>query len=132
MGTECYNKKVIAQYFAWHYGRGLKAALGLSENAVEFALHIWSIRELFSSLFSPWKQIVVPHQRTEALSVFFTAAWYNFLSRIIGASVRLVAIGFGLVHAIIMGGIAVVILVFWVLGPFLPALFLIAALAILV
>ena len=123
---------LIAQYFAWHYGRGLKAAFGLAENAIEFALHIWSVRELLVSLFSPWKQIIVPHRREESLSTFFTAAWYNLISRMIGAAVRLIAIGFGLVHAVFMGGVAAVILSFWILGPALPILFLFAALIVLV
>ena len=122
---------MLPQYFVWHYGRGLKAAFGLAHNAIEAALHIWSVRELFATLFEPWRMIVVPHRREEALSSFFSAVWYNLLSRLIGAVARVIAIALGVATTLVMGFVGAGIVGFWLIGPALPPIFILLAFAIL-
>ena len=48
---------MIFEYFKWHYGRGFTELITLSRNFTIFFGHFFSLKLLFSTLFSPWKRM---------------------------------------------------------------------------
>ena len=118
-------------YFVWHYGDGMRRAFGLAQNAILLPLHVFSIKELFKTLFSPWKRIVDEHPReilsAESLEVY----WNNLISRIIGFVMRVILIAIGSLFVAGMVLVAAMLVVGWVAAPLLPPLFFFIGIALL-
>ena len=121
----------FALYFVWHYGDGMRRALGLARNAVLLPLHMFSIKELLQTLFSPWKQITSQHPRELLSAESLEAYWNNLISRVIGAIMRLILIALGLVFVAVAAVCAVALVVGWVTAPMLPVAFFFIGVALL-
>jgi len=109
---------IVHHYFYWHYTRALSEIFSVWKNFVWFVGHFFSLRQLASSWFSPWKRTVEGRGEKwnfEALASFIII---NLLSRIVGAMIRTIIIILGTVSllATLVGG--VVVYAFWLLAPF--------------
>ena len=122
---------LFPMYFVWHYGDGMRRALGLAQNAILLPLHVFSIKELFKTLFSPWKRIVDEHPReilsAESLEVY----WNNLISRVIGFVMRVILIAVGSFFVAGTAFAAAVFVVGWVVAPLLPPLFFFVGISLL-
>jgi hypothetical protein len=100
---------------SWWYGRGWLWILTLSLERLKTVNETFSVGMLLRTLFSPWKQI----QTAKTFQNFLQSSVDNFISRFIGASVRLVMLftAFVLSLLIIIFGLALFII--WPLIPLL-------------
>lgn len=92
--------------------------LGVVRNFLWFFFEFFSIRELSSTLFSPWHRDV----SRKYWRGFDPVRWTrlvaeNLVSRVIGAIVRLCVIFFGLLLCLVMATFAVLFLGIWILFP---------------
>lgn len=123
---------LILRYVFWHYGKALKEVWGICANFLAFSAHIFSVKELFLSLFAPWKQIAFERQGSIFRSGAMTIVWTNVMSRFFGAAARSVLIVFGLVFMLAVAIADLIFLAFWILAPAFPALFFILGVRYLV
>ena len=114
---------LLPMYFVWHYGDGMRRAFGLAQNAILLPLHVFSIKELCKTLFSPWKQIVDQHPREILSAESLEAYWNNLISRVIGFVMRVILIAIGSLFVAGVVVCAAVLVAGWVIAPFLPPLF---------
>ena len=116
---------MVLRYFSWHYGYGLRSFLAAERNFLDFGWYFFSITELTRSMFAPWHQIVEKKSGGPLSGEFWYAWWGNFISRILGAMVRIITIFTGLIfEAFVLIAIAVLTFI-WVTSPVLiPFLYL--------
>jgi ATP-dependent Clp protease ATP-binding subunit ClpC len=107
-------------FISWHYSFGLHWYWVKLRNSLRSVNHQFSLPFLLPTLFSPWRKL----SRVEKRPGFhpdqeLADASFNFISRIIGALVRisLLIIGLTLLIVVFLGGVAGG--VFWLLFPFL-------------
>ena len=122
---------MLFAYISWHYGKGLRAAVAIARNFIAFAMHLFSIRELARSLFSPWKQITEEYRGQGLNTTFLWAIWGNLLSRILGAIARSSLLILGLFFLAFVALSASIFLAFWAIGPLLPPVLLVVGVMLL-
>lgn len=122
----------FARYLVWHYTQVPSLLFKLWGNLLWYLGHAFSVRELWRSLFSPWKRIVAQRTKRWDIEDYASAVVANFISRIIGAVMRLIIIfvGRSLQLVLLLGGglfyIAWFALPVIIAGMFLLGLYLIA------
>jgi len=85
----------FVRYAAWHFTQAPSLLFQLWMNLLWYLGHVFSVNELGRSLFSPWKRIVAQHTKRWDFEDYASAALANFISRIIGAVMRLILIVIG-------------------------------------
>ena len=106
---------LAVSFFAWWYGRGWKNAWTSLPPRVSGILTLFSVRQLLSTLFAPWRRIVTEPGR--ALEDRLRAWLDNLISRIIGFFVRL---GVLLSAAISVFLVILITLIEMVIWPLIP------------
>ncbi|MBI4134443.1 MAG: hypothetical protein HY475_03420 [Candidatus Terrybacteria bacterium] len=122
---------MLTAYLTWHYGRGFRSAFSIAANFLLFAVHLFSIRELASTLFLPWRQMTFAHRGGWLTAATFSALWGNLLSRILGACARMLFIALGGIFIVFVGIGVAIFLGGWLLGPLVPPLFFFLGVALL-
>lgn len=104
------------EYFAWHYGEGLRAVLEIGYNYLLFVFHLFSTTTLLRTLFSPWKRIY-QQKTTPGFSPqeLFERLSFNAISRGIGFIVRVILIVCSLAAAVIWIGTWLAGLIVWLI-----------------
>lgn len=105
----------------WWYGPGWKWQAQKFNDRLEGTTDFFSISLLMKSLFQPFRQISsgkVEGSLDERLRAIFD----KLLSRLIGAGIRLVIVGVGLITILIHTLIGFTMLLLWVVVPFLPVI----------
>lgn len=118
---------LLPYYLNWHYGKALTSILAIIRNLVWFCGHLFSIKILLTTLFSPWQRM--KEERTPGMEFGEVAenAIVNILMRFAGAIIRLVMVAIGLcfIAVILCGGIIffalwlafpLCIIIFFILG----------------
>lgn len=104
---------------SWWYGAGwVKQALILRTQIMN-ALDTFSIGLLLRTLFSPFRQISAGGVRGP-LGVKLRAWFDRLVSRFVGAGVRIIVIGIGVVYLLLVIIVGVVRFLAWPLIPLLP------------
>ncbi len=119
----------MKKYFLWHYTEGIKNFLGIFRNFLKYSWRFFSVGLLLQTLFYPWRRdIAFASWRGFHPLLELNRLINNFISRLMGAVVRLPVILVGLLVevAILIFGIAGFVL--WLGLP----IFFIAALIIFV
>ncbi len=94
-------------------------------NTVVGFLNYFSVVELSRTLFFPWHRIAESYGRGFDPGEFFYTFAGNFVSRIIGAGVRLAVIFFGLVVSFVALISGLCFIIIWLLMPLvIPVFFL--------
>lgn len=107
---------LAGSFFVWWYGLGWTQLIRKVWGNVLGVLRFFSVGQLLSSLFAPFRQISAG--RTQGSIQQKMQAWGDLLfSRIIGAVVRLMLVFIGLLVALAVGIFGVVAIILW---PFLP------------
>lgn len=105
---------------SWWYGQGWigqwKRMVGRFSTTLEF----FSIGQLLSTLFSPFRQISAGGTGGGSIGVAFRAFIDQLISRVIGAFVRFFTILFGLLVIVLQAMYEVVVMVMWWFLPLLP------------
>lgn len=121
------------QYLAWHYTRGIRDVILFWQNMLWFIGNFFSMSILLRNLFSPWKALEDKRTTTafvlsDVLSVFLI----NLIMRIVGFLIRIVFLVIGLVFYILMSVAGPILIVLWLLLPFIMVGSFIAGIALIV
>jgi len=116
---------IFAKWIIWHYFESLKFLLKVFKNYLIFNFNYFSIPLLLKTLFSHWRRYVESYGRGFDPKRYFWAFSSNMISRVLGAIIRIITILIGLVFELFIFLAGVLILLLWILLPFL-AVFLIA------
>ncbi len=104
---------VIVHILGWWYSRGWIWVLTTSGEYLSSIFSSFSVGTLLRTLFSPWKQI----QTQVTFRNFIQSQIDNFISRFIGAIVRLGMLLLSLVITIVIALVTILALVSWVFIP---------------
>lgn len=110
---------VIVGMLAWWYTSGLHGLLRAVSNRFVAVFDYFSIDLLFTTLFSPFRQISAGSVNGP-VGAQFRALIDNLISRLIGAVMRTIVMLIGLVTLIILMIISGLQLVAWVVVPLAP------------
>jgi len=103
-------------YLRWHYITFPKFILELIGNYLFFVGHLFSVRILLQTLFSPWRKLIV-QKGGHGISGSLDAASFNLISRTIGFIVRIATILTSLIFFALVLVIGALIFAFWFLIP---------------
>lgn len=105
---------------SWWYGRGWIAQWGRTLQRLKATLDFFSVGQLMSTLFAPFRQI----SATSGGDGSFAAAMRGFvdklISRIVGAIVRTSTILIGLLVILFQAVYVVVVMIIWWFLPLFP------------
>lgn len=104
---------------SWWYGGGWKGQLQRVHDRLAATAAFFSIGQLFSTLFSPFRQISAEDSNGSAAALL-RSFFDKTLSRVIGAIVRLFTIFAGIVALLFQGIFEVIILIVWLVLPMFP------------
>lgn len=103
----------------WWYGAGWKGRARAVRERLAATMDYFSIALLLRTLFSPFRQISAG-KVTGPIALQMRALFDNLLSRVIGAIVRSMMIGVGLVAIALTLIVGAMLLVVWAFVPLLP------------
>jgi len=107
---------------SWWYGRGWISQWKRIAQRFLATLEFFSIGQLFSTLFAPFRQISAGASGNGSIGTAFRAMIDQLISRVIGAFVRFFTIIFGLIVIILQALYEVVIMIAWWFLPLLPVI----------
>ncbi len=105
---------------SWWYGRGWLAQWRRISERLVATVQFFSIGQLFSTLFSPFRQISANSGNASNPAVALRAFFDQLISRLVGAIVRFVTILAGCVVITLQFLYEAIIMVFWWFLPALP------------
>lgn len=111
----------LANILHWWYGNGWLGCIQKIKNRLGSMVDFFSINLLISTLFAPYRQISAGAV-AGSLNVQVRAFFDNLLSRIIGAIVRSCLIIFGLIVITLQTMLGVIVVISWLVIPFLPVI----------
>ncbi len=108
-------------YLTWHFIVMPRAIAAAWKDVLDFGLDYFSLPLLIKTLFSPWRRYSWSYPRGFMPAAFLEALVSNFISRTLGAIVRVGLIVIGVIgeFAFVVGGL--VVFLFWIALPFLIA-----------
>ncbi len=122
----------FVRYTAWHYTQAPSLLFKLWENLLWYLGHVFSISALWRSLFSPWKRIVAKHTKRWDIEDYASAVLANFISRVIGAVMRLTLITTGRLLQLLLVLFGVFVYIVWFIMPvFVVSMFMLGLYVIL-
>jgi len=110
-------------FLVWHYREGVKFYLRRWRYWLGWVVHQFSFPLLLKTLFAPWKRMIIKEEVGFNLQKWFEKISFNLISRWIGATVRLVLLGVGVLlwFGILISGAVGFLL--WLCFPFLSLIF---------
>ena len=106
---------------SWWYGQGWRGQLSRVRARLAATIGFFSVGQLFSTLFSPFRQISAG-QVSGPVGVQLRAFFDKTISRFIGAIVRLFTILAGVVILIFQAVFEAIILIIWLILPAFPVI----------
>lgn len=113
------EQNIFVDWFLWHFYEMPKFLFEVWKNYILFALNYFSVPALLKSFFSPWRQYRWFYPKSFDILEFFNTLISNTFSRIIGAMMRIVLIIAGVILQIFVLALGAVILLAWILVPFI-------------
>ncbi|PIS09347.1 hypothetical protein COT75_02075 [Candidatus Beckwithbacteria bacterium CG10_big_fil_rev_8_21_14_0_10_34_10] len=111
---------MILAFLSWHYIKGCKEVLRAWFNLISFGLHLFSVKLLFKTLFSPWRRIaIVKNTPGFSLKEFFYRLSFNLISIVIGFVIRILLIIWGILFSLFFFILFLPLVLLW---PFLSPL----------
>lgn len=108
---------IIHHYLWWHYTSSLVAYLRVTKNMWWFLVQLFSLSVLARSLFAPLKRIQERRTRAWDIEDMAGVMLVNFMSRLLGAGIRLVIIISGLVTLVLFSALSIFFYAVWLLAP---------------
>lgn len=109
----------VLTWLYWHFiGAPLNILKG-TLNFIVFILNFFSIPILLKTLFSPWRRYAWQKPKGFNISLAFQTASFNFISRIIGALIRIFVIIIGILFIVLTIVAGLSLLFLWIISPFL-------------
>lgn len=114
----------MAQFINWFLVRSPAKIVRIGHNFLLWGWQFFSIGYFLPRIFAPWHRDITGYGRGFDLKRFFHALGWNLISRFIGAVMRLVVMGVGLIAEGLIFVAGVLVLFGWYLLPFIiPFLF---------
>jgi hypothetical protein len=113
-----------AKYFKWHFINKPREIINTFKNLLSFGFYFFSLKQIFFSLFSPWKGISWKNSPGFDPQIFLENIIGNITSRIIGFLMRIILIAFCLAYELIILMSGIIILLLWILMPIIIILIL--------
>ena len=110
---------IALKYLSWHYSKKTKQIIITIKNFLAFGAYFFSAKELFFSLFAPWKKQVEEPARGFDLGNYLQVASGNLIARVIGFLARTVFLIFFLIFESIIISVGVIAFLIWLLLPLL-------------
>jgi len=108
---------VLQNYLVWHYSQALVGYIRVFRNLWWFLVQFFSLPELFSSLFSPYKRIVESRTVGFNLEAWAGVIIINIMSRLIGLLVRTIIIVVGISTLTIFTFVGLFSYALWIGAP---------------
>jgi hypothetical protein len=105
---------------SWWYGRGWLAQWRRISERLKATVQYFSIGQLFSTLFSPFRQISANSTDTSSPAAAFRAFFDQLISRVIGSIVRFCTIIAGCVVITVQFLYESILMVLWWFIPAMP------------
>jgi len=108
----------IAEYFIWHYTRGIKGLFSILKNYLKFFWHFFSVGIILRTFFSPWKRDIT-FSNWRGLHPFLSIKkfFFNLFARLIGALVRIPVIILGLLMELLTAILGIAVFILWIFLP---------------
>jgi hypothetical protein len=114
--NKCYNiLMLLVAFVQWWYSAGWRDCASRIKTRLQNTYLTFSVPILFTTMFSPWKRII--SYPGSSLQDRMRAVLDNLISRVIGFSVRLMALIAATVIMVVSAVLGVALLIIW---PFLP------------
>lgn len=113
---------LFTDFVSWWYGAGWSGQFNSWRERLKHWMQYFSFGMLFTTLFSPWRQIVTIKPPDSSLDQILKAMLDNVISRLVGFWVRSFVIFAGLVVVLVVFIIAIVAMIVWPLLPIAPLL----------
>ena len=110
---------------SWWYGDGWRQRLRIVKGRLARSSDYFSIGQLASTLFAPYRQISAGGV-AGPIGVRFRAFIDKLISRIVGMFVRLFVLIFGIIVICLQVIFGCIVLIFWMIIPIFPVIGLIA------
>ena len=114
-----FKNNIFTFWLAWHFWEVPKEIVAGWKNFLLFNLESFSIVLLVKTLFSYWHKYSWSYGRGFDFKVYLEAALSNLISRIIGAIIRIILIVIGIVSELFIFFAGLIILLAWLLLPFI-------------
>jgi len=105
---------------SWWYGRGWVGQWKRIAGRFMATLEFFSIGQLMSTLFAPFRQISANDRGDGSFGVAMRLLLDQLISRVIGAFIRFFTIVFGLIVIVLQALYEAIIMIFWWFLPILP------------
>lgn len=103
-------------YLRWHYRTSPKFILELMGNYLFFVGHLFSVKLLLRTLFSPWRKLTAQKEK-HGISGALDEISFNLISRTLGFIVRLATLLTSFIFFALIFVVGVLIFAFWFLIP---------------
>ncbi len=110
---------ILHHYFLWHYTNAFREILHIWLNFFWFTVNFFSLKQLTSSFFSPWKRITEQRGDKFNFEDFASFIIINLISRLLGILFRSIIIALGLIVLLLLCVGIIATYIFWVVAPLL-------------
>lgn len=111
----------IPQYLRWHYTQAWRDLLDNCHSLIRFVTLFFSFRELFKTLFSPWRRLGESYAKGFDPESFLSTFIVNSITRMFGFFVRSIVLIIGLVALLLAYMLSFFIFAAWLLYPIILA-----------
>lgn len=125
---------LMKHIFLWHYTRGFVDFFHIWKNFLGAIYRVFSIPDLFRTLFAPWRRLEEPYTKPEGgidFEQFFGAIVVNSMTRLVGFFARTFFIILGFFFFSFALFVGFVFLLFWFCMPLVIVAFFLYALILL-
>jgi hypothetical protein len=110
---------ILISWILWQFYEMPKFLFGVWNNYFIFATNLFSVPLLLKTFFAPWRKYAWSYPKNFDIKEFFNTLVGNIISRILGAIMRTALIFVGILFQIFVAIAGSVILLAWLLFPFL-------------
>lgn len=113
------KENIIVEWIVWHFWEMPKFLVLVWNNYITFAINYFSLPQLLKTLFSPWRRNAWKFPKTFDIQEYANVIVSNIFSRIIGFILRIALITAGAVFQIFVLIAGFIVLLLWILIPFI-------------
>lgn len=118
------EKNILVSFIVWHFYEMPKLLFSIWNNYLWFGSNFFSIPDLLSTLLSPWRKYYWPYPKGFHPGEFFANLISNSFSRFVGMLMRIFLIILGIVCEVMMFFAGIMIILIWLIIPFILILLL--------
>lgn len=115
----------MAIFLSWFFVKEPVKILSTGRDFLIWGWRFFSLGYFLPRLFAPWHRDITGYGRGFDLERWLKTFSWNLISRLIGAIMRMVVMGVGIVVEIFIAFVTMFVFVFWLLIPFLIPAFII-------